>query len=352
MCRFIVYHGPPITMASLVTEPEHAMLQLSLKAYCAATPVNADGFGLCLYHPEIAVPGAFKDITPAWNNPNLKQITRAVKSHCFFAHVRAASAGGVNYTNCHPFTYKNLGFMHNGTVPYFKQIKRAMLSRVSERAFHLIQGTTDSEMMFALFVTNFETIAGLIANDTDNAYHLQSGDGIEDAYEYTKTKEDMTLFMVTALQATLRQVHYLSLEHEYKTGVQQRPPDYEPQELLDMDGASPASPLPYTRAIGRLNLALTDGQTICSTRYACSQPWTAHSLYYSTGSRFECTNHSCQVLCTPPASPCLVPRSPKKERVVIVSSEPLAMGFNCEEVPVNHMVVSGPNGYFSIEPCV
>lgn len=354
MCRFIVYHGPAITMASLVTEPEHAMLQLSLKAFCCTTPVNADGFGLAWYHPEIPVPGAYKDITPAWNNPNLKQIARAVKSHCFFAHVRAASAGGVNYPNCHPFMYKNLSFMHNGTVPYFKQVKRSMITRISERAFQLIQGTTDSEMMFAMFVTNFEKLAGL-CGETKNMYHQDAGDGIDDAYTYAKEKEDFTSYMVSALKATLRQVHYLVLEHEYKTGVQPRP-DQEIEETEE-DGASVGAPLPPTRAIGRLNLAVTDGQSTCTSRYVSSTPDTAHSLYYSMGSKYECSGTKCNVLAasteiTPPKSPLIARPLKKKERVVVVSSEPLAVGYNCAEVPVNHMVVSGPNAFFSIESCV
>lgn len=354
MCRFIVYHGPAITMASLVTEPEHAMLQLAMKAFCCATPVNADGFGISWYHPEIPVPGVFKDITPAWNNPNLTHIARAIKSHCFFAHVRAASMGGVTYPNCHPFIFKNISFMHNGTVPYFKQIKRALISRVSERAFQLIQGTTDSEAMFALFVTNFERVAGLSTDDC-NTYHQDAGDGVADAYEYTKTREDHTLLLVAALKATLRQVHFLTLQHEYKAGIQARPAE-EPTELED-DGAGVATALPATCATGRLNLAVSDGQSTCTTRYASSPPETAHSLYYSTGSKFECLGTHCHVLAssngiTPPASPCIPPRPiSKKERVVIVSSEPLANGYNCEEVPVNHMVVSGPNAYFSIESC-
>lgn len=349
MCRFIVYHGPAITMSTMITEPEHAMLQLAIRAQCCSTPVNADGFGICWYIPDVPVPGVFKDVTPAWNNQNLKQIARAIKSNCFFAHVRAASAGGVNYPNCHPFTYKNLSFMHNGTVPYFKQIKRAMLAHVSESAFHLVQGTTDSEMMFAMFVSNFEKLLGLESTEETNGCLMESCDI---PYEYTLLKEDHTHYVVAALRATLRQVHYLTLEHEYKTGVQPRPPaGEEPQELL-LDGASLGVPLPETRAIGRLNIAVSDGQSSATSRYVSSAPDTAHSLYYSTGSRYECTNHKCQVLVTPPASPILLARPPSnKSRVVVVSSEPLARGFTCELVPVNHMVVSGPLGYWAVEPC-
>lgn len=339
-------------MASLVTEPEHAMLQLSIKAFCAATPVNADGFGISWYHPEIPVPGAFKDITPAWNNPNLPQIARAVKSHCFFAHVRAASMGGVTYPNCHPFIYKNFSLMHNGTVPYFKQIKRSIIGLISEKAFHMVQGTTDSEMMLALFVTNFDKLAGLSSQDSG----VDPSKGNAEAYEYAKNKEDMTPHIVGALKATLRQVHYLSLQHEYKNSIQPRP-DNEPHEL-DVDGASLGAPLPYTLTIGRLNVAVSDGLTTCTSRYVTSAPETAHSLYYSEGSRFECTAQRCQVLTssngiTPPTSPIQLAKPTRKTaRVVIVSSEPLANGFNCEEVPVNHMVVSGPHAAFSLESCV
>jgi predicted glutamine amidotransferase len=332
-------------MSNMITEPEHAMLQLAIKAQCCATPVNADGFGICWYIPDVYVPGVFKDITPAWNNPNLKQIARAIKSHCFFAHVRAASTGGVNYPNCHPFTYKNISFMHNGTVPYFKQIKRAMLTHVSEKAFHMVQGTTDSEMMFAMFVSNFERLLQLEDDSCDTT------EVADIPYPYISSREDHTQYIAAALRATLRQVHHLVLEHEYKAGIQPRPPTgHEPQECT-LDGASEALPLPETVGIGRLNLAVADGQSTCTTRYASSAPETAHSLYYSTGSRYECSNHQCQVLRTPPASPVLKP-TPSKSRVVVVSSEPLAHGFNCELVPVNHMVVSGPSGYFDVLPCV
>lgn len=171
--------------------------------------------------------------------------------------------------------------MHNGTVPYFKQIKRSMISRISERAFQLIQGTTDSEMMLAMFITNFEKLAGL--NEDSNAYHQEPGDGMDDPYPYVKNKEDYTQHLADALKQTLRQVlpsvintreskkitsqvHYIVLEHEYKSGVQPRPTDQEHIEL-DTDGASVSDPLPPTRAIGRLNLAVTDGQSTCTSRY-------------------------------------------------------------------------------------
>lgn len=102
--------------------------------------------------------------------------------------------------------------MHNGTVPYFKQIKRAMLMHVSERAFHLVQGTTDSEMMFAMFISNYERILHIEEEaeeiaPTSDPCHTQ--DFSELPYEYILNKEDHTQQLVAALRATLRQVSCL-----------------------------------------------------------------------------------------------------------------------------------------------
>jgi len=254
--------------------------------------------------------------------------------------------------------------MHNGTVPYFKQTKRAMLTRVSERAYQLIQGTTDSEMMFAMFVTNFEKLSGM--EDECNTYHQDAGNGMDDPYEYIKEKQDYTHNLAAALRATLRQVHYLTLQHEYKNGIQQRPEDDLSEEESDVDGASAGIPLPPTRAIGRLNLAVSDGQSQCTARYVSSTPDTAHTLYYSTGSQFECKQKKCRVLGSSMGAPLVAAAQGaaqgctagakggderKRKEVVIVSSEPLAEEFNCQEVPVNHMVVCGPEASFAIESC-
>jgi len=334
MCRFIVYRGPAINMASLVIDPEHSMLQLARKAHCHYTPVNVDGFGVSWYLPgaDIPLPNVYKDVVPAYESPKLQNITRAITSPCFFAHVRAASLGAVTYPNCHPFTFKNISFMHNGTVPYFRQIQHHLASRISKRAHKIIQGSTDSETMFALFITNFEREMGSTTSSSQQ--------DPREAYEYLTSKQDQTECMVSALKTTLRQVHFLILQHEYENEIQ-CPPAEELTEL-DMDGADRSEPLPPSAGIGRLNLAVSDGQTICTSRYVSSRPETAHTLYYSTGSHFDAEN--CKVALSSSSTT-------EQQPAVIVTSEPLSKGFNCEEVPVNHMVVSGPNAYFSVESC-
>lgn len=317
MCRFLLYVGPEVLVSSVVIDPDHGLLQQASKAHDKITPLNADGFGVAWYVPSISpIPACFRDVSPAWSNQNLKQISRVSKSHCIFAHVRAASLGNVMQTNCHPFTFKNLTFMHNGTVPHYKFIKRKLGNTLSDRAFHLIQGTTDSEMMFAMFVTHFERLVG--------------EQGIEDdAYE----PKDNTQNIASALREMLHEVHRFALEYENSVAAPEA-------QVQIVDGAND---LPYTKTIGRLNVAVTDGTSAIAARYVCSDPSTAHTLYYTKGSNIEYKERKCCV------SKC--PKSNTQQQMVIVSSEPLGDAYECEVVPPNHMVVTGPNNYLSVEPC-
>jgi predicted glutamine amidotransferase len=106
------------------------------------------------YAPEFPEePALFKDITPAWNNANLLSLARVTRSSCILAHVRAATSGlPVIQLNCHPFVHGPFTFMHNGTVGGFNKIRRALVNRLSDRAYHSIAGSTDSEHIFALFI--------------------------------------------------------------------------------------------------------------------------------------------------------------------------------------------------------
>lgn len=56
-----------------------------------------------------------------------------------------------------------------------------------------------------------------------------------------------------------------------------------------------ADGLPYTKTIGRLNVAVTDGNSAIAARYVCSDPTTAHSLYYTKGSNIEYKGKKCCV---------------------------------------------------------
>ena len=123
MCRLIAYCGPPIPLENIVIKPSHSLVVQSQVAEEAKLAVNGDGFGLAWYagHDRAALsdvpnsmPALYKEIMPAWANPNLLHICRAVRSGLFLAHVRAATGTPIQQTNCHPFRYRNWLLVHNG----------------------------------------------------------------------------------------------------------------------------------------------------------------------------------------------------------------------------------------------
>ena len=74
----------------------------------------------------------------------------------------------VSHENCHPWTYKNYTFMHNGGVPGFNKIRLKVLNLLSERSFNLVKGTTDSEAIFALFL---DALLPLSTDDDGDSIH-------------------------------------------------------------------------------------------------------------------------------------------------------------------------------------
>lgn len=151
MCRFLFYVGNPIHLSSLITEPEHSLIRQSFKSEQRKEPLNGDGFGVAWYAPE-ALPDAavFRSMTPAWSNQNLLCLSKAIKSSCVLAHVRAASVGtSVNESNTHPFVHGPYSFMHNGSVADFWQHRRELLNLLDDEHYQLVRGVTDTECLFA-----------------------------------------------------------------------------------------------------------------------------------------------------------------------------------------------------------
>ncbi len=154
MCRFLCYKGPPILLSELLYRPRHSLILQSYKATERVEPLNGDGFGIGWYVQEVStIPCVFTSVTPAWSNKNLKNLAEHIRSECFFAHIRAASPGmAVSEANCHPFRYGTYLWMHNGGIAGFNRIRRKLRESLPDSLYEAIEGTTDSEHAFAVFL--------------------------------------------------------------------------------------------------------------------------------------------------------------------------------------------------------
>ncbi len=238
MCRLAFYLGPEISVSALAVEPEHSIIHQSTHARERIEPLNGDGFGIGWYEHELqSQPVLFKEVTPAWNSLNLTSLAPVARSTCILAHVRAASSGlSVGQLNCHPFGRGRFSFMHNGEVAGFLSIKRRLLAELSDDAFSAIQGSTDTEALFALLM---------------DSPHMKAPDAGMDQ-------------MVAAMQQAVDRVETLAEE----SGSQQP---------------------------SHLNLVLSDGKQAVICRYATPGFDTAQSLYLHQGGRYHCENGQCSM---------------------------------------------------------
>jgi len=235
MCRFVAYLGEPIALDLLLFKPKNSLVNQSLDAKQFRLRVNGDGFGVAFYREGRGDPVRLRTVTPAWNNQNLRSIAPAFESTCILAHVRAASPGlPVVETNCHPFVSGPYAFCHNGAIDSFQSVRRALLAELPDAQFDGIQGTTDSELLFAMFLQEMEQAGA--ADDPSDA-------------------------MAKALTATIRRTVEAS-------------PD----------------------ALSYLNLCVTDGARMACTRYSNSPTGEMSTLYFHQGRRYICEGDSCRMV--------------------------------------------------------
>ncbi|KAE8224672.1 hypothetical protein CF319_g2481 [Tilletia indica] len=237
MCRLLVFKSADAYQLShIITKPAHSIINQAFDARLrldATRAVNGDGFGVGWYDaepdPELgSAPCIFTSVTPAWNNQNLQRLAEKIKSPLVFAHVRASTSGALSETNCHPWRYGRLMWMHNGQISSFHLIKRRVLASLPDELFLLPQGHTDSEYAFAVFLSHLkEPCAG--------------------SFTWMELRD--------AMLATIRDFNRWARE----AGVQ------EPSLM---------------------NFCVTDGASVVCTRYVSSRTEEAASLYFSSGESF------------------------------------------------------------------
>ena len=159
MCRLLGYLGSPIQLDRLLIKPEHSLvIQSYTPQEMTAGLLNADGFGIGWYGEPENLPYIYKNVLPIWNDANLPQLGRYIKSTCYLGYVRSATSNlSVDMINCQPFSHQNLLFIHNGFIDDFRQtLYRPIRNELNDFAYQRIEGTTDSEHIFALVVNELE----------------------------------------------------------------------------------------------------------------------------------------------------------------------------------------------------
>ena len=149
MCRHLAYLGPPVALGALLVEPEHSLLtQTTAPRHQAPGITNVHGFGVAWYVERGLQ--RHRTTTPMADDPSLGG-HGAVTSGAVLAAARNASPGlALEERNNAPYIAGQWAFSHNGFVFDYLARREDLTRKISAGGRRRIEGTTDSELAFAV----------------------------------------------------------------------------------------------------------------------------------------------------------------------------------------------------------
>jgi glutamine amidotransferase len=290
MCRILAYVGEPLPLNTLLFDTDNSLVRQSYSPRMMNTYLNLAGFGMKAWEPRSLRPGEpftyRSTILPSFDR-NLRSMSAKLAPTCLLAHVRGVTDSAdaiVADTNLHPFQFAGARVVlaHNGHLRHFSRMRYALLEHVRPELAQRIEGTTDSEWIYALILSLLDDPCG-----TPEAHEL--GDATAKALRILRG---------------LRRAH-------------------------GIDTSSP------------VNLCLTTGRAVVATRFSFDYGWYPPedemletdlpfvSLWYAIGGEYRADGGNWQMTASEP------PRS------AIIASEPLTTQFSrWLEVPEYSMLTA------------
>ena len=163
MCRALLYLGEPVPLDNLLFQPDSALVRQSYMPKMLHM-LNLAGFGMRAWDGasrDPAKPFAYaSDRLPVFDR-NLQSLADKVAAGCVLAHVRGvtySTQAEISLQNVHPFQFVGipLALAHNGDLAQFALMRPALAKHVRPELARLVRGTTDSEWIYALRLSQLE----------------------------------------------------------------------------------------------------------------------------------------------------------------------------------------------------
>jgi glutamine amidotransferase len=294
MCRIVAQLGEPLPLQHLLFDTDNSLVKQSYSPRMMNTFLNLAGFGMKVWDPTSLRPEdpfTYRSTRLPTFDRNLRYLSSKLAPTCVVAHVRGVTYSERNVvadTNLHPFHFPGARVVlaHNGHLREFERMRYALVEHVRIDLAQHIEGTTDSEWIYALVLSH-----------------------LDDPFGIPETRE-----LADATAGALRILRKVRAEH-------------------GIDTSSPA------------NLFLSTGQAVIATRFSFDYGWYPPeddmletdlpfvSLWYTTGGEYEQRNGNWQMTAADP------PRS------IIIASEPLTIDHpSWLEVPEYSMLTAELTG--------
>ncbi len=174
MCRVIGYLGSAIPLSVVLYDSDSSLVR---QAYSATMSqhLNLAGCGVAAWknggHAQ-AEPLLYKDTALPMYDRNLRSVAKMVESSCVIAHIRGANyfqpgAADVSRSNVHPFYHPGarLALAHNGGLKNFETMKYDLVEHIGPVLANRIEGTTDSEWIYALVLSQLQSSEPILTTD-------------------------------------------------------------------------------------------------------------------------------------------------------------------------------------------
>ena len=131
---------------------------------------HADGWGIAAYEGgDLRVQ---RRASAAHDGHHFCAAAARVEATTVLAHVRRATVGRIGLINTHPFVHGAFSLVHNGTVPYFAEIRPRLLEAMTAEHRAAIQGGTDSEHLLHLILATKARMGGSLFASLEAALRL------------------------------------------------------------------------------------------------------------------------------------------------------------------------------------
>jgi glutamine amidotransferase len=164
VCRVLAYLGEPLPVRNLLFDPDQGLVAQSYSPKMMNKFLNLGGFGMQAWDQDSLRPDepfTYRATTLPSYDRNLRSLAGKLAPSCLVAHVRGVSYGEeaiVADTNLHPFRFPQARVVlaHNGHLRQFARMRYALIEHVRPELAQCIEGTTDSEWIYALVLSQLE----------------------------------------------------------------------------------------------------------------------------------------------------------------------------------------------------
>ena len=169
MCRVLAYLGEPISLEHVLFDTDSSLVRQSYSPRMMNKFLNLAGFGMVAWDARsirAEDPFTYRVTTlPAFDR-NLRSLAGKLAPTCLTAHVRGVTWSEreiVAETNLHPFHFRGarVALAHNGHLREFARMRYDLVGHIAPELAQRIEGTTDSEWIYALVLSQLDDPWGL-----------------------------------------------------------------------------------------------------------------------------------------------------------------------------------------------